>query len=419
MVNCDELNMKKKWSEMIRIAEAKTDQGKMYYLLDDKCEFIPLIKEYLDVVQSRSAKEISPNTAKTYCYLLWYFVVFLRMNNLEILDLDGKPYILAQFKMWLKNPFRFNDNIRILDCTNYEEKENNLSISTINAIIGQVSSLYLWLKASNRIKENPVVFKNVILVPSSRDRDLLAHTKRKNTVQVNTLISKIPKTLPKTVEEDVFKRFLENVNLLRDKIILLCLKEGGFRSSELLGIHLEDVDFGEQGIWIRYRPDNENGARAKAGYGRDRFVNLSPALMILIDCYISSEWIESNPSSDYLFIVTNSNTPNQNGKPMTKSTLDSIFRYYSMKVFGYIFVNGKKIPQKHIHPHQLRHTHATELARLYIDKEEAINWKFISERLGHSSVTTTTEIYSHLTIGDYKKEYLKIQKYKELRKKDF
>ncbi|MEY2194850.1 hypothetical protein AB7942_19245 [Neobacillus sp. BF23-41] len=74
------------------------------------------------------------------------------------------------------------------------------------------------------------------------------------------------------------KRYLDAVNLLRDKIILLILKEGGLRSGELLGNKLEDIDYGEQGIWVRFRPNNENDSRAKAGYGRDRFVHLPPDL---------------------------------------------------------------------------------------------------------------------------------------------
>jgi integrase len=95
-----------------------------------------------------------------------------------------------------------------------------------------------------------------------------------------------------------------------------------------------------------------------------------------------------------------------NGQAMSKSTLDSMFRYYSKKT-------GIKI-----HPHMLRHTHATELAREYISKREPINWEYISKRLGHSSVTTTMETYSHLKPEDYKKEYQRMQEYKESKRKE-
>ena len=410
---------KDKWYEIIRIVPAQTDLGLMYYLIDDNYNFIELVKEYLNMIQARAEREVSPNTVKSYCYQLWYFIVFLRIKDLDILDLDGKPDLLAQFKLWLKNPYRFYENIEVL---NYDIEldyvEDSLSVTTINGIISRVSSLYLWLKASNRIKENPVIYRSVMVSQSMRDKDMLAHTRRSRTIQVNTLKSKVPKKIPKTVEQKDFKKFLDSLNLLRDKIILLCLKEGGFRSNELLGVHLEDIDFAEQGLWVKFRPDNINGSRAKAGYGRDRFVHLPTDLMTLIDRYISSEWLESNADNDFLFVVVNSNKPSDNGQAMTKSTLDSTFKYYSLKVFGFEVKNGKKASKYHITPHMLRHTHATELAREYINKGEQINWEYISKRLGHSSITTTMEIYAHLRPEDYKKEYQRLQEYKKQKRKE-
>ncbi|MFU7515735.1 tyrosine-type recombinase/integrase [Clostridium sp. HCS.1] len=410
---------KDKWHEIIRIAKAQTDFGLMYYLIDDNYNFIELVKEYLNMIQARAEREVSPNTVKAYCYQLWYFVVFLKIKDLGILDLDGKPDLLAQFKLWLKNPYRFYENIEVLNYDiEFDYIDDSLETTTINGIISRVSSLYLWLKASNRIKENPVVYRSVMVSKSMRDKDMLAHTRHSRTIQVNTLKSKVPKKIPKTVEQKDFKKFLDRVNLLRDKIILLCLKEGGFRSNELLGVHLDDIDFAEQGLWVKFRPDNINCSRAKAGYGRDRFVHLPTDLITLIDRYISSEWLESNADNDFLFVLVNSNKPSDNGQAMTKSTLDSMFKYYSLKVFGFEVKNGKKVPKYHITPHMLRHTHATELAREYINKGEQINWEYISKRLGHSSVTTTMEIYAHLRPEDYKKEYQRLQEYKKQKRKE-
>lgn len=407
MGNTKEKSPKDKWYEIVKIVKAQTDLGLMYYLVDDNYNFINLVKEYLNMIQARAEREVSPNTVKSYCYQLWYFIIFLKIRDLDILDLDGKPDILSQFKLWLKNPYRFYENIEVLNYDiEFDYINDSLSITTINGIISRVSSLYLWLKASNKIKENPVIYRSVMITQSMKDKDMLAHTRHNRTIQVNTLKSKVPKTIPKTVEQNDFKKFLDSVNLLRDKIILLCLKEGGFRSNELLGIHLEDIDFAEEGLWVRFRADNTNGSRAKAGYGRDRFVHLPTDLMALIDRYISSEWLESNADNDFLFVVVNSNTPSDNGKAMTKSTLDSMFKYYSKKT-------GIKI-----HPHMLRHTHATELARVYISKGEQVNWEYISKRLGHLNVTTTMEIYAHLRPEDNKKEYHRMQKYKKQKRKE-
>lgn len=400
------MNPKALWFEKIKIQEAKTVNGQMYFLLDENYDFIPFTKEFLQMIQSKSMSEVSPNTIKTYCYLLRYFIIFLKMNDLQILDLDGKPHHLTEFKLWLKNPYRFHNNIEVL---NYDFRDTNhsdeLSVKTINAIISRVSSLYLWLKASGKIVDNPVIYLDVLMTNSMKDKMMLSHTNRKNTIQLNALKTKEPITIPKTIDYRSFDNFLSSLNLLRDKIIVLILKEGGLRASELLGIRIEDIDFAEQGIWVRFRSANSNGARAKAGQNRDRFVHLPMDLMTLIDRYISGEWIESDPNEDFLFVVLNSKRKEQNGKPMTKSTLDSMFKNYCKKA------------QVSLTPHQLRHTHATELVRNYIDKGENINWEYISKRLGHSSVTTTIGTYVHLSTEDYKKEYARMTNYKSNKKK--
>lgn len=395
-------DLNRKWHDTIRIVEAQTEERKLYYIVDENYDFIPLIKEYLDMIQGKAEREVSPNTAKTYCYLLWYFIVFLKIKGLGILDLDGRPEILVKFKQWLVNPYRLYENIELLSgFVQTEYMKEKLSVTTINAILDRVSSLYLWLKASNRIRDNPVLYRRVIRANAMKDRDMLSHVKNESTIQKNSLKIKTYKTILKTVSNKDFKAFLDSLRLLRDKLIVLILKEGGLRAGELLGIHLEDIDFAEQGVWVRFRPDNINNARSKAGYGRDRFVHLPSDLVALIDDYISSEWINSNAENDFLFVVINSGNSIYNGRPMTKSTLDSVFSYYSRKT-------GVKI-----HPHQLRHTHATELARQYLNNGEAINWEYISKRLGHASVTTTMDIYAHLTVEDYKKEYKKLQSYIE------
>ncbi|MGE1103239.1 tyrosine-type recombinase/integrase [Peribacillus simplex] len=392
---------------MISVRKAITDNGVMYYLMDENLNFIPFVKDYLNVIQARAIQQVAPKTVQTYCYQLWYFIVFLKIKRLDILGLDGRPQILADFKLWLMNPYRFYENVESLDFVDQEEYEdNNIKTTTINAIIDRVSSLFLWLKASGKIKDNPVVYRNVMRTSAMKDKDMLAHTRNSRTVMKNILKSKVPQEIPKTINQKDFKKFLEAVNLLRDKIILLVLKEGGLRSGELLGIKLEDIDYGEQGIWVRFRPDNENNSRAKAGYGRDRFVHLPTDLMVLIDRYISSDWVNSDPDNDFLFVVVKSNRPKENGKPMKKSTLSSTIRNYSKKT------------GIHLNTHKLRHTHVTELAREYINKGEPINWKYIQERIGHRDVTTTMQIYAHLNTEDNKKEYNRMHDYKEEKRKE-
>jgi len=176
------------------------------------------------------------------------------------------------------------------------------------------------------------------------------------------------------------------------------LKEGGFRIGELLGMHMEDLEFGKHGVHVRFRPDNENGARAKAGYGRDRFVHLPDDVLGLLDIYLTEVWIEADPHTDHLWIVLRKEARDQAGRrtygtALTLSSVEKMFQHYSKK---------SKVT---LHPHVLRHTHATELVRSYLRDGDSVDWKFVQERLGHASVVTTMQTYTHLTNDDRKLAY--------------
>ena len=49
--------LKQKWYQKIRIVEAQTELGQMYYLMDDELNFIPYVKEYLNMIQARAERE--------------------------------------------------------------------------------------------------------------------------------------------------------------------------------------------------------------------------------------------------------------------------------------------------------------------------------------------------------------------------
>ncbi len=45
--------LKQKWYQKIRIVEAQTELGQMYYLMDEELNFIPYVKEYLNMIQAK------------------------------------------------------------------------------------------------------------------------------------------------------------------------------------------------------------------------------------------------------------------------------------------------------------------------------------------------------------------------------
>ncbi|WP_255294139.1 hypothetical protein [Bacillus toyonensis] len=54
------MNQKAKWHEVISIREAQTENGTMFYLVDENLDFIPLTKEYLDMIQARAERQVAP-----------------------------------------------------------------------------------------------------------------------------------------------------------------------------------------------------------------------------------------------------------------------------------------------------------------------------------------------------------------------
>lgn len=178
------------------------------------------------------------------------------------------------------------------------------------------------------------------------------------------------------VSEQDFQTFIDSIHMgqdpnndppgFRDRLLCLMLKEGGFRIGEALGMRMEDLEFGKQGVHVRFRPDNENGARAKAGYGNDRFVHLPTDVLGLLDIYITEVWIEASPCTDHLWIVLKKEAKSRDGQPtygtaLNVAAVEKVFQYYSRKS-GVL-----------LHPHVLRHTHATALVRSNLQDGEAVD----------------------------------------------
>lgn len=388
------------------IAADVPDRGRMYYLVDETLNFISEVKDFLDW---KAATKRAPATVKAYCTRLAWYYRYLSHHQLGVLE--ATPSDLTEFVIWLCNPYRDAGTVSSMHVP------SPLTARSVNLILQAVGALYHFLVRRGHLEASPVVSIDVPRGKWLTERDLLAHTRHgPPRVQRAELKLKEPETIPRTVAEQDFQHFVDSIHLenepngdpsgFRDRLICLMLKEGGFRLGELLGMHVDDLEFGKHGVHVRFRSDNENGARAKAGYGRDRFVHLPDDLLGLLDVYLTEVWIEANPATSHLWIVFNKRArdpdgENRYGTALSLAAVESMFRHYSKKS-GVL-----------LHPHTLRHTHATALVRSYLQDGEPVDWKFVQERLGHASVVTTMQIYTHLTNEDRKRAY---ERYQQKRK---
>ena len=210
---------------------------------------------------------------------------------------------------------------------------------------------------------------------------------------------KEPEKRVKTVKDSDFEIFLTAIDNFQFRCIILLMREGGLRMGEILGLLIQDVEFHRNGVWVRRRNALENGALAKGMVeGEERFIDLSPELMTLLDHLL----LQHTFDTDHLFVVLKKNTQdkkgnNTYGKPFDCEAVKGMFRYYSKK---------SGVP---IHAHLLRHSHATELIKAGWDAS------YVQKRLGHAQVQTTINTYVHLDDEDMSQKWRAYQEKKHVR----
>src|SRR5207244_12142895 len=85
--------------------------------------------------------------------------------------------------------------------------------------------------------------------------------------------------------------------------IVRLMREGGLAVGEILGLFIQDLEFDRNGLWVRRRSGLENDALAKnMRAGEERFIDLSPELMALLDHLL----LHHSFDTDHLFVVLKS-----------------------------------------------------------------------------------------------------------------
>ena len=173
---------------------------------------------------------------------------------------------------------------------------------------------------------------------------------------------------------------LENEPIKWKTIVHLLLLTGA-RRGEILGLKWSDIDFVNNQLHIcrnvLYRPDVGVYVDTPKTEKSDRWVALPVQTMRLLKEYQGWQMGERlrlqeyYQNQDFLFAQ-------DNGNPMFP---DSVTRYLSRF--------GERIGF-HVNPHAFRHTMAS---MLYFNGIDSVS---ISARLGHSSVSITQDIYSHV-----------------------
>ena len=181
--------------------------------------------------------------------------------------------------------------------------------------------------------------------------------------------------LPQFLKENEMDRLLdaeswtESFEDVRDRTVIMTFYETGIRLSELTGLDDCMVDFSNRQLKV-------TGKRNK-----QRVIPFGEELLATLRDYTKCRDKEVNRLSDALFVTAK-------GQRMTSSQVREAVRKNLLKV----------CTLKKRTPHVLRHTFATAM----LNNKAGI--ESVKKLLGHESLSTT-EIYTHTTFEQLKREY--------------
>jgi integrase len=167
---------------------------------------------------------------------------------------------------------------------------------------------------------------------------------------------------------------LDACDRLRDRFLLALLYDSGIRAGEALGLRHEDIAAAEREVTVRPRT-NDNGARVKSRASRT--IPVSAGLVRLYADYLHGEY--GDLDSDYVFVNL---WGRPRGHPLTYTAVYDLVRRLRRRT-GIDF-----------DLHWYRHTAATRLLR------DGVPIEVVSRILGHAGLSTTLDVYGHLTAED-------------------
>jgi integrase len=169
----------------------------------------------------------------------------------------------------------------------------------------------------------------------------------------------------------------------RARPILVTAIFTGMRSSELRGLRWEDVDLGRGEVHVRQRADRFGQIGKLKTESGERTIPIGPNVVNTL-----REWKLVCPRGDLDLVF-----PNGKGKLWDHFHIVEGFLQPTMVKAGIVDAKGKA---KYPGLHALRHFYASYCINRRKDGGLELPVKTVQERMGHASITITSDVYGHL-----------------------
>lgn len=322
------------------------------------------VEQYLSYL---SAIERSPNTVKAYAHDLKDFFVFLGHRGVDWREVRLED--VSEFVAWLRLPPAGRaGQVAVLPSI-----EPQVGAATINRKLSAVSSFYQH-QARHGVELGDLLVTWTAPGGRTTFKPFLHHISKGERQQRRAISLKTSRRLPRVLTVAEVQTILDACTRLRDRLLFALLFETGMRIGEALGLRHEDLAAAEREVRITPRV-NDNGARVKAG--RSRTIPVGDGLLRLYADYLYVEY--GDLDSDHVFV---------------NLWREPIGHAWSYAAAYDLVLRLRRRTGIDFDPHWFRHTAATRMLR------DQVPLEVVSALLGHASVTTTADIYGHLSAED-------------------
>ncbi|MDQ0185290.1 tyrosine-type recombinase/integrase [Cytobacillus sp. FSL R5-0569] len=364
----------------MKVQEVLLDGNKKRYMLLDEggLPVAPVTKylKYLD------ATEKSSNTLKTYCYALKQYFDYLEEVKKDYKDINIGD--LAEFMGWLRSPYS-SSKVTPLQQTKAKKTEK-----TVNLTITVVTNFYDYLYRNQEIQNDMVekLMKQLFTGGRTRYKDFLYHINKDKPSSKNILKLKEPRKKVQVLSKEEVEQIYKATVNIRDRLLIKLLFETGLRIGEVLSLFIEDFIFDHKNghrIQLKNRGELPNGAKLKTG---ERQIHISQELIDLFDDYLYEFIDELEMDTNFVFVKLHGRNI---GQAMNYQDVSALFKRLRDKT------------EINVHPHLFRHTHASMFYRQTKDIKQ------VQERLGHSQIQTTMNMYLHPSDEEIRENWEKAQ----------